>query len=99
MFGKRKLDEMPPPPQAAGPDAHEVARLWIVGGALHVSLRRAFADPAAWGIALVDVARHAARSYAAEGDISEAEALDRIASIIRAELDSPTDLGTTVAVQ
>lgn len=97
MFGKPKLREMPPPPQAAGGD--EIARLWIVEGGLHVSLQRSFDDPAAWGIALVDVARHAARVYAQEGVMSEAQALERIASILRAELDSPTDLGATAAVQ
>ena len=44
---------------------------------------------------LVDIARHAARAFAKEGVMSEAEALARITAMFEAELGDPTDLGTT----
>jgi hypothetical protein len=44
---------------------------------------------------LVDVARHAARVFAKEGVMEEAEAMGRIVEMFEAELDRPTDLGTT----
>ncbi|MCC6981896.1 MAG: DUF5076 domain-containing protein [Bauldia sp.] len=80
-------------------EAEEVLRAWIVDGGLHVSLRRAFDDPATWGILLVDIARHAARIFAREGVCSEAEALDAVHSMFEAEWNRPTDLGTTHSQQ
>jgi len=48
-----------------------------------------------WGLLLVDIARHAARAYARESDYSEEEALERILEMFGAELERPTDVGTT----
>jgi hypothetical protein len=48
-----------------------------------------------WGMLLVDIARHAARVYAKEGVMDEAEALARIIRMFTAELTDPTDLGST----
>ena len=70
----------------------------IVEGGLHVSLRRAFDDPQAWGMLIADVARHAARIYANETKLTEDEALERIRSMFDAEMDAPTDPGTTSAI-
>ena len=50
-----------------------------------------------WGLLLVDIARHAARAYARESDYSEEEALGRILEMFEAELERPTDLGTTTS--
>ena len=73
-------------------------RAAIVGGGLHVSLRRAFDDPQAWGMLIADVARHASRIFAKETQLTEDEALERIRSMFDAEMDAPTDPGTTSAI-
>ena len=49
-------------------------------------------DPAALGIALVDVVRHGARAYARAVSISEAEATARIWAGVDAERAQATDL-------
>ena len=73
-------------------------RAVIVDGALHVSLRRAFDDPEAWGMLIADVARHAARVFARETKWTEDQALERVRSMFDAEMDAPTDPGTTAAI-
>lgn len=85
------------PPDALERGGHEVLRACVSEGAVSVAMRRSFDDPFVWGILLVDLARHAARIYAAEAGMSEDEAMQRILEGVRAELDSPTDLGTTSA--
>src|SRR5262245_48871675 len=98
MFrSKKKFDAMEPPPAALSEGGQEVLRAVIVNQALHVSLRRSFDEPGTWGIILADIARHASRIYAAEMALSEDQALDQIRSLFDAELDRPTDLGTTSA--
>jgi hypothetical protein len=98
VTGSSHPNALKAPPQAeADMSAAELLRVWVVGGGLHVSLTRGFDDPAVWGLALVDVARHVARAYAQEGDCTEEEALERIRSLWVAELTSPTDLGETTA--
>jgi len=88
--------ELTAPPEAVRtPGAMEILRAWIVQGGLQVSLAPAFKEPGAWGLLLTDVARHAARAYAAEGICTEAEALRRIREMIETELARPTDPGTT----
>ena len=54
------------------------------------------ADPALFGIALVDCVRHGARAWANATGISEADALARIWFGFYAERNSPTDLGKEV---
>jgi hypothetical protein len=63
-----------------------------------VSLRRAFDDPEAWGMLIADVTRHVARIYAAEADMNEDVTIERIRNMFDAEMDAPTDPGTTSAV-
>jgi hypothetical protein len=90
--------EQPIPPDAiTRDDAVEVLRAFVVDGGLSISFTRAFDDPQMWGMLLVDVARHAARVYATEGVMDEAEALASIVEMFEAELADPTDIGTTVA--
>jgi uncharacterized protein DUF5076 len=86
------------PPEALEQGGVEVLRAAIVDGGLHVSLRRAFDDPEAWGMLIADVARHVARIYAKEKSMSEEETLARIRGIFEAEMDSPTDPGSTSAL-
>jgi uncharacterized protein DUF5076 len=86
------------PPDALEKGGVEILRASIVDGAVSVALRRAFDDPFTWGVLLVDLARHAARIYALEAGLDEAQALAEIRKGIEAELDHPTDPGSTQAV-
>ena len=86
------------PPTALEQGGVEVLRAGIVDGGLHVSLRRAFDDPEAWGMLIVDVVRHVARIYATEDKFPEQETLERIRALFNAEMDAPTDPGTTSAI-
>ena len=88
--------ELPSPPLAQQDGTFEVLRVWT-GEAQpqQCVLQTAWSDPMAWGLLLVDVARHAARAYAGS-TFSEEEALKRIKSGFDAEWNSPTDLGTQV---
>ena len=92
------FDALKVPPTALERGGVEVLRAAIVDGGLHVSLRRAFDDPAAWGVLIADIARHVARIYAAEGEMSEDEVLTNVREIFDAEMETPTDTGSTSAV-
>jgi AcrR family transcriptional regulator len=88
--------EQPLPPDVVGrEDATEVLRAFVLDGGLSIAFQRAFEEPDVWGLLLVDVARHAARAYARETEMSEDEALQRIVEMFEAELARPTDPGTT----
>src|SRR5919205_3726617 len=93
-----KFEALSVPPDALEKGGHEVLRASIVDGGVSVALRRSFDDPFTWGILLVDLARHAARIYALEAGMSEAEALAEMRKGLEAELSHPTDPGSTQAV-
>ncbi|MBX3193399.1 MAG: DUF5076 domain-containing protein [Labilithrix sp.] len=86
------MDELPIPHGAAmNDDSFELARVWMAAGNQHVSLATGvWEDPAAWGIMLVDLARHLAATYEASGMSREA-ALERIRAGLDAEWSSATD--------
>jgi hypothetical protein len=86
------------PPAALDQGGVEVLRAVIVDGALHVSLRRAFDDPEAWGMLIADITRHVARIYAAEDKFREEETIARVRALYDAEMDAPTDPGSTSAL-
>ena len=93
MFGKRKgANELNPPPLAhENPESTEVLRIWTAPGeGPHVTLRTTWEDPAAWGVMLVDIARHAANAYAKEG-VNRETALAQIKALFDAEWARPTD--------
>jgi hypothetical protein len=92
------FDALHVPPAVLDQGGVEVLRAVIVDGGLHVSLRRAFDEPEAWGMLIADVARHIARIYAKEAGMAEDEALERVCAIFRAEMDTPTDPGSTTAL-
>jgi hypothetical protein len=92
------FDALQIPPTALEQGGVEVLRAAIVEGGLHVSLRRAFDDPEAWGMLIADIARHVARIYATEAKFPEKQTLERIRNIFDAEMDAPTDPGTTHAI-
>lgn len=95
MFGRPKSELPVPPGVKSGKEAAELFRGWIVDGGLQVMLVPSLEKPALWGLVLADLARHAARAHADQGDITEAEALLLIRTMFQAEWESPTDLGTT----
>jgi len=92
------FDALNPPPTVLEHGGMEVLRAAIVEGTLHVSLRRAFNDPEAWGLLIADVARHVARIYATESNMPEEQTIERIRNMFDAEMDAPTDPGTTSAI-
>lgn len=75
------------PPAALDQGGVEILRAGVIDGTLHVSLRRAFEDPQAWGMVLADIARNVARVHAMEQGLSESETIDRIRAMLDAELD------------
>ena len=89
-----------PVPAAAVDDANarELVRVWAASGSQHVAIATGlWKDPAAWGLALVDLARHVARAYAQTEGMEEGPALHRIREGFDAEWSSPTDHPKTVA--
>jgi hypothetical protein len=92
------FDALHVPPAALEQGGVEVLRAVIVDGGLHVSLRRAFDEADVWGMLLADVTRHVARVYANEGAVTEDQVIGRVRSIYDAEMDSPTNPGTTSAI-
>ena len=90
------FDALHVPPEAFEKGGVEVLRAVIVEGALHVSLRRAFDDPEAFGMMIADITRHVGRIYADK--FPEGETVERIRAIYDSEMDAPTDPGTTTAL-
>jgi hypothetical protein len=91
------FDALHVPPAVLEQGGVEVLRAIVIDGGLHVALRRAFDEPEAWGMLMADVARHIARMYATDGS-SEADVLARVREIFEAEMNTPTDPGTTTAL-
>ena len=94
MFGKRpKGREIEPPPIAStNADAVEILRTWAAPDSpTQIALRTTWKDPGAWGLMLVDVARHAANAYEREGR-NRSEVLARIRDLFDAEWAAPTDI-------
>ncbi|KAB2886412.1 MAG: DUF5076 domain-containing protein [Pseudorhodoplanes sp.] len=87
-------DALQAPPGARDKGGVEVLRVGVVEGGLHVTLRRAFSDPRAWGILLADVARQVARVYAQEGSGAEQQVTERIRDAFAAEINAPANSGT-----
>ena len=83
---------LPTPPNAGAPDSVEILRVWAqLGVAQQVTLNVTWKDEAAWGLLLADVARHAAKAYAASG-YDEQQVLARIRKVFDLEMAHPTDL-------
>ena len=87
-----EIQELQPPHSIHGASkAVELVRVWIVDGNQHVSISaNLWKDPAAWGLMLVDLAKHVANAYAQHGEDKHAT-LNRILAGFLAEIDSPTD--------
>ena len=92
-MANENLHELPVPPDAQEAGGHEVLRAFVVDGGLSVSLQRAFDEPQTWGVLLVDLARHVARIYEEETDMSFEDAMREIRSMFEAEWDRSDDPG------
>ncbi len=93
MSGRRESrNELNTPPVAdSNPDSFEVLRVWAAPGtSQQLTINTCWDDPAAWGLLLADIARHAARAYEHQG-LDRAEVLDRILEGFDAERSLPTD--------
>jgi hypothetical protein len=91
MF-KSKRTELDAPPIAGEPSAFEVLRVWAASNQpQQISLRTTWPDPAAWGLMIVDIARHASKAYAGGDTAREREVLARIKQAFDAEWQAPTD--------
>ncbi|HEY8580815.1 MAG TPA: DUF5076 domain-containing protein [Beijerinckiaceae bacterium] len=98
MSDDAEVHELPVPPDAQEVGGHEVLRAFVVQGGLSVSLQRAFDEPHVWGVLLVDLARHVARIYAEEADMTEEAALAEIRRMFDAEWDRAGDPGSSDAI-
>jgi Domain of unknown function (DUF5076) len=88
MPANRELD--PPPISRAHAQAVEVLRVWAVpDGPQQLTLVTTWDDPGAWGLLLVDIARHAAQAYARNG-VERDRAIARIKDLFDAEWSRPT---------
>ena len=69
-------------------ESHEVARIWITnGGGSSVWINAGILeDPRVFGYLMSDTVRHAARAYAAAGDLDEEDALQAIVDGLAEEL-------------
>ena len=92
MGGHNNQNTLEVPPLAGkNPAAVEILRVWAAPGLpQQLTLRTTWSDPGAWGLLLVDVARHAVQAYEAEGR-DPAQTLARIQELWNAEWSSPTD--------
>ena len=93
MFGKKPIRELEVPPIAnTNSQAVEVLRVWAVPGQpQQLTLRTTWKDSGAWGLLLVDIARHVAKAYANEGQ-NPTDVLARIRQLLDAEFSKPTDV-------
>lgn len=80
-----------PPKVVSAERAYELVRIWAADGAQHVSIAtEIWEDPAAWGIALADLARHLANAYQLSRDLPKEQALARIREGFDTEWGTPT---------
>lgn len=85
-------EELPIPSVALSAErSAEMLRVWIVDGDQVVTLSpHLWSDPGSWGLMLVDIARHVAEAYKAQGR-DPATVLAKICEAMDAEWTNPTD--------
>jgi Domain of unknown function (DUF5076) len=85
--------ELPIPPAAETDEkAVELVRVWAAHGAQHVTLAtEIWQDPAAWGILLVDLAKHIANAYQQSEGRDFVSVLQRLREGFDAEWGHSTD--------
>jgi hypothetical protein len=81
-----------PPKVLTGKTSAEAVRVWIVDGALQVTLApELFEHAGMWGILLVDIARHVSNAIHGTRGISPDQILAEIRETLDSEWESPTD--------
>jgi hypothetical protein len=96
MTGKPTPIDLVPYTDMLG-DSREFLRVWTKEGGpvtCFINPVPVGGDPMGYGIALVDCARHGAKTWARATGISEAEAEARIWEGVDAERANPTDIAT-----
>jgi len=90
---KRHPNELAVPASAvADPKGVEIARIWAAGGKQVVTLRAdIWKDPGAWGIMLVDLAKHVSNAYEQLGKGRKDDILSTIKRGFDAEWNTATD--------
>lgn len=90
---ERHNRQLPIPPIAINDEqARELIRVWACQGQQHVTIASGFwTDPAAWGVMLVDLAKHISNAYEQTTDMSSSNALLRIKNGFDAEWGDETD--------
>jgi hypothetical protein len=95
MSEKKPKELIVPPAAQSDPHALELVRVWAAQGHQYISISpEAWDDPAAWGIVLVDLARHVANFYHQYRGRDPNEVLSRIRALFDAEWESPTSDAT-----
>jgi hypothetical protein len=93
MFDKKENPNIldVPPIAKSNPNSIEILRVWAAPGETQqLTLRTVWEDVGAWGIMLVDIARHVAKAYEHEGKDPNAT-LARIHELFISEWNNPTD--------
>jgi hypothetical protein len=96
-MSKKQYEPLLIPPGAKKFGGVEVLRAGVAEQNLTMSIRRAFDDPAAWGVLLATAGRQVARIYATETGATEDEVCARILASFQAEMSSAEDPGTITA--
>jgi hypothetical protein len=94
---KKQYEPLLIPPGARKTGGVEVLRAGIAEQNLTMSIRRAFDDPAAWGVLLATAGRQVARIYASETGLNESEVCAKILASFQDEMSSSEDPGTITA--
>ena len=80
-----------PPSASANRRAQEILRVWSSGAHQEFVIKHdIWDDPAAWGLLLVDLARHVSRAFQERGHDKDA-VYRRILEGFRVEAENPTD--------
>ncbi len=81
-----------PDPVLKDSQAIELLRVWAARGGQHVSLAaEIWPDPRAWGVFLVDLAKHVANAYEQTTSINRTDALRRLKEGFDVEWATETD--------
>ena len=96
-MSQKKYEPLLIPPGAKKFGGIEVLRAGVAEQNLTMSIRRAFEDPAAWGVLLATAGRQVARIYASEAGLKEDEVCAKILASFQAEMNSDQDPGTITA--
>jgi hypothetical protein len=89
MSAQRELSV--PASVTADDSAVELLRLWTTDQGERIALRVDLLPPAAWGLILVDLAKHVAQAYAQRGQLTANAAFEAILSGFIAEIGQSTD--------